>query len=204
MIVSRKHKFIFIKNRKISGSTFESLVFPHLGSDDVCTGSPTDGTPSLNDTTGHGHMPCQLIAELYPEEWGSYSKIAIERNPWDKCASAFKWHSIIKPNLAGVSTQDFSLYLKTCSHMLPTDWNNYSVDGVPQADVYKYEEIDRLYGNMRDEFGIDIPDDVRYNTRLKSTKGKHYTEYYTPEDVDFVSNLFKNEIREYGYEYGKG
>ena len=203
MIISNKHRFIFLKNRKISGSTFESLMSPHLGPDDVCTGSPTDGTPQLNDNSGLGHMSCHQIKSLYPEQWASYMKIAIERNPWDKCVSAFRWHSVIKPHLPGIAEQDFGKYLRSNASLLPTDWANYTVDDKPVVDVFFYENLDHLYGWIQLITGVDIPKDLRYNTKLKKTERSHYTEYYDKDDIDFVASLFHNEIREYGYEFGK-
>jgi hypothetical protein len=202
MIVSNKHKFIFLKNRKIAGSTFESLVSPHLGPADVCTGSPTDGTPRLNDKTGMGHMSCHEIKQRYPEQWDAYPKIAIERNPWDKCVSAFNWHSVIKPNLPGIAEQDFGLYLRSNAHLLPTDWALYADDNAPVVDVFQYGDMATLYSWMRTVIGIDIPDELWHNTKLKATARKHYTEYYKPADVDLVAELFHNEIRVFGYDYG--
>ncbi len=205
MIISNKHKFIFLKNRKVAGSTFEKLIFPHLGDDDVCTGSPTDNTPSLNDVTGAGHMTSSQIQSIYPDQWREYYKFAIERNPWDKCVSAFKWHSVIKPHLPGVRENDFNLYLKTQIGLLPTDWNRYTENDLIVTDtVFTVENISKLYDVMSSKFNIDIPEEIYYNTRLKKTKRKHYSQYYDGESKEIVDQLFKHEIRTFGYEYEQG
>jgi hypothetical protein len=202
MLISNKHKFIFLKNRKISGSTFESLIFPHLGPDDVCTGSPTDGTPKLNIELGLGHMGWNQISLLYSNEWNNYYRFAIERNPWDKCVSAFKWHSVIKPHLPGVRENNFNMYLEKQINMLPTDWKCYTNQGKIMVDrVFTFEKISELYNAMRNKFSIDIPEELYYNTRLKRTDRKHYSEYYDDESKEFVAELFKNEIETFGYEY---
>jgi hypothetical protein len=205
MLISNKHKFIFVKNRKVAGSTFEKLIFPHLGPDDVCTGSPTDNTPRLNEVTGAGHMSSEEIRTIYPKQWNDYYKFAIERNPWDKCVSAFKWHAIIKPHITGVRENDFKLYLKHQQPLLPTDWSSYTKDNVIATDtVFTVENISKLYDVMRERFKIDIPEEIYYNTKLKQTKREHYSHYYDDESREIVERLFQNEIKTFGYEYEQG
>ena len=49
MIISHKYKFIFIKTRKVAGSSIEKFLYPYLDhKTDVLTGSPSDGVPQLN------------------------------------------------------------------------------------------------------------------------------------------------------------
>ena len=40
MIVSHKHKFIFIKTHKTSTQTFMKFIKPYLGNDDIMAGDP--------------------------------------------------------------------------------------------------------------------------------------------------------------------
>jgi hypothetical protein len=37
MIISHKYKFIFIKNRKVAGSSVEKYINPYLGDSDIIT-----------------------------------------------------------------------------------------------------------------------------------------------------------------------
>ena len=48
MIISHKHKFIFIKTHKTSTQTFMKFIKPHLGPDDVMAG---DGSNNINENT---------------------------------------------------------------------------------------------------------------------------------------------------------
>ena len=37
MILSHKHKFVFVKNRKVAGTSVEVALSPHCGPDDILT-----------------------------------------------------------------------------------------------------------------------------------------------------------------------
>jgi hypothetical protein len=121
MIISHKHKFIFVKTKKTAGSTLEKLLFPYLGENDICTGSPRDDTPRLNTSVTNGHMSWRQIQASIPEEWNTYYKFTIERNPWDKVVSSYFWHKLIKAERFG--TMSFEEYVMTCD-LLPIDWLN--------------------------------------------------------------------------------
>lgn len=113
MIVSHKHKFIFVKTHKTATQTFLKFIKPHLGPDDVMAGDPeeinSDGVVVNEDTqinidkpfpTGlcakepqqeHGnHLPWFMIKEIVGDDiWNSYTKFTIEREPYDRMLSLF-------------------------------------------------------------------------------------------------------------------
>lgn len=189
MIISHKHKFIFLKTRKTAGSTFEKLVFPLLGEKDICSGSTRDGTPALNlppDTNGHA----------VPKPIDGYYFFSIERNPWDKVVSSYYWHQHIKPKQFG--NMEFEEYVMTCP-LLPTDWDNYQKCNM----VYKYEEMEHMYMTLRYHLGLDIDLDLMYTTRVKSQtrKVEDYREVHTPKTKNYVSKVFKREIERFDYEF---
>ena len=50
MIVSHRHRFIFLKTRKTAGTSIELFLFPHCGAEDIVT--PLTRTP-LTQRVGH-------------------------------------------------------------------------------------------------------------------------------------------------------
>ena len=192
MIISHSKKFVFIKTRKTAGSTLERVLRPLLGEDDICTGSTRDGTPPLNckpDTNGH-RVPSPTE---YPDDYFVFS---IERNPFDKVVSSYYWHQHIKPHIFG--EMDFETYIKSCN-LLPEDWSFYR-----NADrVFKYEEMEEMYLYLRYHFRLDIRMNKVYDTKLKSNtrKVKDYRDMHTDTTKAIVSEIFKNEIEEFGYEF---
>lgn len=96
MIVSHRHRFVFVKTRKTAGSSIEAALFPFLGPDDICTGSERDGTPRRNCLEGtSGHLGWRTIRAMAPVD--GYYWFAFERNPWDKTVS--DW--LFKRDIAG-------------------------------------------------------------------------------------------------------
>ena len=203
MIISHKYKFIFVKTRKTAGSTFEKLVSPYLGEDDICTGSSRDETPALNirpDT--NGHIPLRDIMSKYFPEGTNYDIITIERNPYDKVVSSYYWHQHIKPHQFG--DMSFLVYMKTCN-LLPQDWKLYTIGGSLQyrTRVFKYENMDDIYLWLKKMRGLHIPLDKLGQTKLKSgiRKVKDYRELHNDNTKKIVLDLFPDEIKEFRYEF---
>ena len=108
MIVSHKHKFIFVKTHKTATQTFLKFIKPHLGADDVMAGDPPNDhnadtrlnieTPfpetgktakEYQDIYGN-HLPWFIIKEIVGDNiWNEYTKITIEREPRDRILSLF-------------------------------------------------------------------------------------------------------------------
>lgn len=115
MIVSHKHKFIFVKTHKTSTQTFLKFIKPHLGPDDVMAG---DGGSDVNEDTKinvdkkfeatgksaldlqeiyGNHLPWFMIRDTVGQEvWDNYTKFTIERDPYDRLLSLFYF---INPDL---------------------------------------------------------------------------------------------------------
>lgn len=190
MLISNKYKFIFVKNRKVAGSTVEHLLRPYLGPDDIYTRDGQDG-----------HMSSERISYLFPKVWDDYYKFAIDRNPWDKCVSAYEWHKKIKPEK--VKDKTFEEYMEHYPNMLPCDWHNY-VDhnnNLLVDDVFTVEKFNELFDMLRDKFNIDISEEIYYNTKLKQVERNHYSTYYTEKSKAMVELFFRNEIKHFGWEY---
>lgn len=201
MIISHKHQFIFIKTRKTAGSTLEKLLYPYLGSNDICTGSERDDTPSLNTKPNqNGHIPWFNAIKIDPIAWRSYYKFTIERNPWDKVVSSFFWHKKIKPQ----KTQNgFEDYVLTCD-LLPRDWTLYAQEqNLMVDDVFKYEDMWSMYDKLNQKFGFDINPVQVVGTKMKSglREVKDYKEMHTEKSIKKVEVLFHNEIKQFGYTY---
>ena len=200
MIISHKHKFIFIKTRKTAGSTLEALLYPYLDKEtDICTGSPRDGTPRLNAPNDNGHASYSEAMNIAgnPEDYFAFT---VERNPWDKMVSAYWWHKKMKPEWSWVTS--FSEYMY-CP-FIPKDWNKYTIQGKNQTNrIFRYEDMGGMYWFLNDRYGFNITEDQWQNTRMKSgiRESGHYSEMYDVITKNRVSKLFKEEIYMLGYEY---
>ena len=100
MIVSHKHKFIFIKTHKTATQTFYNVIKPHLGPEDVLVGDERVPSPDgktfydtslnvdrclYNDQTGGdirdrmgNHIPWFTIKDAFGDDvWKEYKKFTI-------------------------------------------------------------------------------------------------------------------------------
>ena len=206
MIVSHKHRFIFIKTRKTAGSTLEKLIYPYLGERDVITDTKDGGYEARNTSPGIAeHCGWQRIHSRHEYAWNNYYKFTIERNPYDKAVSAWFWHQKIKPDYPGVSTGKLKDYLLHFS-AVPVDWPSYAdkhTDELMVDDAFKYEELYKVYDMLKDKFGIDIPEEDWKGTRLKSgiRPKTDWHEYYDDETQFIASEIWKREIKHFGYKY---
>lgn len=104
MLISHKHKLIFIKTHKTSTQTFNNFMRDHLGPEDVITGDPKHGTQINIDKkfsdTGlcaldfqekfGNHLPWFMVKQIVGDDiWNDYKKITIEREPRDRYVSLF-------------------------------------------------------------------------------------------------------------------
>ena len=101
LIVSHKHKFIFIRPRKVAGTSLSVALEPSLGSSDVQVFAPreleslagSDGALMvrprnvdalrLRDRSRPHILPSTVKDRFGEEVWERYFKFTIVRNPWD-------------------------------------------------------------------------------------------------------------------------
>jgi len=203
MIISHEHKFLFVKTRKTAGSTIEKILVPILNKErDICTGSYRDNTPAINSPRDvNGHVPLFQMQFNSKNAVNNYYSFTIERNPWDKCVSAFHWHDKIKPHL---TKNGFKEYLKTSYALLPCDYELYSIDGKIAVDkVFKYENLEEIIPTLNEKFNLDIDPSLMSSIKMKGglRKDNHYSDFYDNELKELVAEYFIKEIVEFGYEF---
>lgn len=199
MILSHEHRFIFVKTRKTAGSSIERCLHGYLGTTDVCSGSTTDGTPQQNvpeEFVLHGHQGWRQISETWPEEWQTYYKFAVERNPWDKMASMYHWYKHSKPHK--IKNMDFNQWIKSVPLKRFNDWNSYHDGKELKVDhVIRFED---LHSEMSE---IPVPyDNELSDIHLKSGLWDgNYVDLYDSESRDRVGESFEDVINYFGFRF---
>lgn len=196
MIISHKHKFIFLKTRKTAGSSIEKYLYEYLGPNDICTGSPRDDTPRLNHPTKDGHVGWKYIENKYPTEFKNYFVFSVERNPWDKIVSFYDWYQKIKPRKTKSGFDNFVLNPKNRGL---NDWRLYAEKTQIKVDAlisYEslHEQIQKLPVPYNDELLTTfVKSDIR--------KNKDYKKMYTEETKEIIAQRFANVIDYFGYKF---
>ena len=210
MIISVKHRFIFIKTRKVGGSSLEKYLIDKLvdKKTDIHTGTSTNEYSNNNIARKDGgsisgHLAIIDIAKILHKNIADlisdFYIFSIERNPYDKCVSSFFFSQDNK--------DDFSTFLKY-SKKIPKDWHKYTINNNIIGTVYRYENFGKMfkelnyYLNLKSDSLLNLDEFNNYN--LKSNhrpKNESYKKYYNEETRKFVENIFKNEIYKFGYNF---
>ena len=101
MIISHRHKFIFLKARKVAGTSVEVALAQHCGDGDIVT-PVGEFNPKWDEEEydhpgtkrrGYGRHSTLIPVRrrLGRKLWDAYFKFAIVRNPWDLVVSQYHW-----------------------------------------------------------------------------------------------------------------
>ena len=203
MIISHRHKFVFIKTRKTAGSIVEHALRPHLHSDlDICTGSSRDSTPELNiNPDTNGHLSYDDIRDFDSRITDDYWFFTIERNPWEKVIGSYFWHQYIKPEK--FTNVPFELYVTEYKPYHPMDWKLYrKIFYRKDWTVFDYDRMDNLFTTLGLKYDINVLPSIYEGTRLKSGIRPEWADrkfVYNNETKAHVANAFSNEIEFKGY-----
>ncbi|MCX7567237.1 sulfotransferase family 2 domain-containing protein [Sulfitobacter sp. F26169L] len=111
VLVSHDHKFIFLKTRKVAGTSIEMFLQPMCSRSTPVDSVVQEKTRAMQDDAGivgarlipdadrnaldamwYNHMPVrQIYDQLGPEVWEDYTILTALRNPYDRMVSFFFW-----------------------------------------------------------------------------------------------------------------
>ena len=167
MIVSHKHKLIFVKTHKTATQTFLKFIKPHLGPDDVMAGDPpfegkddenkadtqvnvdkpfATGKCALDYKEKYGnHLPWFMIKEIVGDDiWNNYTKFTIEREPQDRILSLFYFlnPNVVKPGMMQMTQAKKQKHHedKTLPEMVNWVQQNSLLSAFPEQTRHYFEE----------------------------------------------------------------
>lgn len=155
-----------------------------------------------------GLMPaCDLKARLPADVWEGYTKISIERNPWDRALSRYSWNKYRweregKWTFSGLT--DFLAWMEQeMPHQL-SNWGTYAIGDAPAVDfMLFYENLADDMEVLRQRLGLDaslaLPS-KRAKGGFRSDR-RHYSEVLSGEDRAIIERACSREIEYFGYRY---
>jgi hypothetical protein len=202
MIISHKHKFIFIKTVKTAGTSIEVFLSQHCGESDIVTPiiPPVDPHMPRNATGYYNHMPAfEIRRTINPLIWNNYYKFCVERNPWDKTLSYYHM-----ANYRSHFSLTFEDYL--ASKQFPVNYPWYTEQGHPGSiiidRVIHYESLTSDLSEIFKTLGIPFAGSLGVNAKSEyRTDRRPYREIYTPDQAQLIANHFQLEIQLHGYVY---
>lgn len=198
MPISHKNKLIFIHIPKNAGTAI------------------TDSDGINFELIGH-HLPNFYISK-FPNEWESYTKFAVVRNPWDRVVSNYEyakmveshWHSATGKSVHGIHP-DFNqlskLTFKETLQLLKSNPNALKHQGWGSQHQYVYNDGNMLLDEVfkleelptNDRFKELVPNLIYKN---KSTKEhSSYRDYYDEEGINIVRDVYNDDITLFNYDF---
>lgn len=206
MIVSHRHRFIFVAVPKTGTHSVRQALREHLGPTDMEQArlfvEKQFPIPDLA-RLGHGHLSFQDVRPYLGEDvFETYLKFAFVRNPFDRfvsyCAFVTSREGSFERDPAGVMR-----------HFLLAPPHNHIVfrpqfsflsgpDGQLQADwIGKVESMQASYDDLSMKIGIPSASLDHVN---RSRRGD-YRDYYNQELIDGVARIYGRDLDLFGYDF---
>lgn len=229
MIISHKHKFIFIKNRKTAGTSHEIALSTLCGPDDIITSiDPKDeeARKELGGTSPQNfklplsrHSWYEKLGLLIGEDRKSYYnhisaqevKDYIGEEVWNSyykfCFERNPWDKVLSQyNARGGAAAFGSVKGHIAAGELARfrGFDMYTIKGnVAVDDILRYEDMDAGLARISEKLNLTEPLSMpRYKAKGDRRKDRRpYQEVFTEEEKEMVAVIFAREIKLLGYEF---
>ena len=230
MIISDKHKFIFLKTEKTAGTSIEIALSKHCGPDDIITPiSPEDeetrkglGYPGpqnyLSPICSYGIGDLAMLLLLCRKKLRFYNHITakevrtrIGEQVWNRyykfCFERNPWDRVISHYYWCYKSEprpaiSYFIESRKLLSLKRRGYELYTIDGKIAVDkVCRFESISEELEDIRRQLGI--PEKLEL-PRAKSNYRKDkrsYREILSEGERDKISELFRDEINLLGYEF---
>ncbi|MGA8258411.1 MAG: hypothetical protein WB767_17715 [Nocardioides sp.] len=213
MIISHRHRFIFMKSKKTAGTSIEIALSRQCGPDDVITALPAKdeliraevgGLGRQHNTSPplprpvHEHSPARVAREAVGEQvWSDYLTFVVDRNPWDAVVSLYFW---VNRHDHALTFQQF-LHQPQVENLAVQNYRSWHIRGQRAVDrVLRYDtlaaDLDAVWNELGLPGGPDLP-----QAKAGLRPGRGYREMYDDAGRDHVAHLFARVIDELGYEF---
>jgi hypothetical protein len=209
MIISHKHKFIYLRTPKTASSSVSVLLEKFCGDDDIVTyvsGEDVCHRPrNFEELNAKNHCDATLAKQIIGDVlFKKYFKFTCVRNPWDREVSCY-WHRIKKNEQKNMRQISFKHHLE-----LGEQWGNYEKfykinEKVCMDDFIYFERLEndtkRILNKLNIKFdnSLVLPEIKRHTNPRK----KHYSRFYNDATRNFVHGKYQNDIRYFEYRFSK-
>jgi hypothetical protein len=221
VIISHKHRFIFVHGHRTGGRNITAALAKHCGPDDVITA--VEGVPARNAAEFKRHDgAAEIRPRLGERAWHDYFKFTFERNPWDKILSHY-WDYIGRPEKKRFyKTAHEKLfgrpmpfrtwfYLRVWEGRLgrlgqvrfPRHAHHYTEGGRVIVDFIGRFECRRQHLEiLGSRLGLPIDASIRIGSQTRKVRTP-YTEHFDARMNRIVELVFRDDLALLGYAFGK-
>lgn len=230
MIISHKHKFIFIKPAKVAGTSVELNLSKNCGTNDIITplnnyNKKSDSDFYIDYSCNYGRFkshntPNKLKTMIDKKIWDTYLKITIIRNPFDLVISRYYWLLFKKKKNIKYyfKNNKFKLLIIEILSFLNLFFrfgyyvNNFNFkwknthfyldeNNNKICDYYlRFENIDEDYKLLCKKLNLKY-EKLPLIKNKQRIKKKHYSKYFNQKQIKKLNLMFENELKIFNYKF---
>ncbi|MDB6179395.1 sulfotransferase family 2 domain-containing protein [Paracoccus sp. Z330] len=220
MLISHRHKFIYIKTHKTASTSIEGILEaaclpseeatkhrrPYTDTPDGIVAGRNGGEQDNDPLWAHS-TAASIQRVVGKMKFRQYLKVYAIRNPYDKVISWY-WH-VMPKDLRAEMKEDFPAARKLFHSWLrmrprlPTDLQFYRTPaGQFKAHVIRYEHMHDDLQEFAEKVGMEFdPQNMpQWKTASRGHKDIDLSDYYDAETRKIVQNQFAFDFKNFGYE----
>jgi len=193
--MSKVAKAIFIHIPRTGGTSIRKMFgFNYLGSPAEFANPPIDFSLHPRFTIPQHAKVVKDMMTL--EEWNSYYKFIVVRNPWERVLS----HYLFLKNAGhtDIHFHDWVIRFKGCAQWKKaySVWFRDDNGNILVDEIVRFEDFENSMKIIAKRFSLSkkIP-------KLNKTVHDHYSSYYTEESKKIVGDLYEDDINYFGYKF---
>lgn len=209
MIISHKHKFIYLKSTKTASTSVEIALAEHVGEKDIVTPISDEGLekgyvhPVRNNDGFSEHMLAQdIYTKLDKKIWESYTKIMCIRSPWDRLISQ-AYMKMARLGKHPKHTQEVVEFLSSYNLRAPFPlycWSSLETNYDSCIDfIVKYETLKEDCEKLGKLLNLQL--NLPFSKNHWRTNRTHYSKYFNDDLRLLINFLYQRDIYTFGYTY---
>jgi hypothetical protein len=209
MLISKKHKFIFIHVPKNAGTSVHNALLEQ--SNIACRYQKTRMMYYFKKIVGNNyylstfnkHIPVTDLKRIIGDKWNQYQSFAICRNPYDRIVSRYHFFKKVNDSYEHRKYKNVSSFKEHVMSLNDKTWNDLqtwyiSTDGKIGVDhLLRFESLEADWKNLLKE--LKLPS-IELFTKNRSPRATNYLEYYDQEILEKVNQLYKYDFEMLGYD----
>jgi hypothetical protein len=200
MIISHKHRFIFIKTTKTAGTSTEVDLSKVIGEDDISTliEPPVEGHIAQNYQYDSAHLYNHMSAEAVREYLGArrfneYFKFCVEREPVSKCISHYSMLKNSTYHNKDTHSLSFEGYLSNRNFPIDTPKYVDSENRLLVDRILRYEDLEIELSGICSKLGF------QFTLKSQAKAGFRENIHITGEQRKIIYEAFEESNEFTGY-----
>jgi hypothetical protein len=198
MLISDRHRFIFIHVYKTGGTSIRSALKPYRDLPSL----PTRVLARLGLCPHPGHASAREVRSRYPDRWRDYYTFAFVRNPWAWQVSLYAFMRQEKNHPQGDLARSFDSFRSYLEWRVDGNkrlQSEFVGDGEGQVLVDYIGRVETMQDDFQalcERLGIEA------SLPHKNTSShRDYRSYYDAYTRDLVAEHFAPDIEHFGYTF---